>query len=74
VALQVAAGRSYVSLNPLPNGQYTIATAAPIADAVSARAMRRYVLIDYEVPQGALGAGGGGATHLLAVRRSVGGA
>jgi nitrogen fixation/metabolism regulation signal transduction histidine kinase len=51
VALQVAAGRSYVSLNPLPNGQYTIATAAPIADAVSARAMRRYVLIDYEVPQ-----------------------
>jgi nitrogen fixation/metabolism regulation signal transduction histidine kinase len=51
VALQVAAGRSYVSLNPLPNGQYTIATAAPIADAVSARAMRRYVLIDYQVPQ-----------------------
>jgi nitrogen fixation/metabolism regulation signal transduction histidine kinase len=34
VALQVAAGRSYVSLNPLPNGQYTIETAAPIADAV----------------------------------------
>jgi len=51
VALQVAAGRSYVSLNPLPNGQYTIATAAPIADAVSARAPRRYVLIDYQVPQ-----------------------
>jgi len=51
VALQVAAGRSYVSLNPLPNGQYTISTAAPIADAVSARAMRRYVLIDYQVPQ-----------------------
>jgi nitrogen fixation/metabolism regulation signal transduction histidine kinase len=51
VALQLAAGRSYVSLNPLPNGQYTIATAAPIADAVSVRAMRRYVLIDYQVPQ-----------------------
>ena len=51
VALQVAAGRSYVSLNPLPNGQYTIATAAPILEAVSGRAMRRYVLIDYEVPQ-----------------------
>jgi nitrogen fixation/metabolism regulation signal transduction histidine kinase len=51
VALQVAAGHSYVSLNPLPNGQYTIATAAPIADAVSARAAHRYVLIDYEVPQ-----------------------
>jgi len=51
VTLQVAAGRSYVSLNPLPNGQYTITTAAPIADAVSARATRRYVLIDYEVPQ-----------------------
>jgi nitrogen fixation/metabolism regulation signal transduction histidine kinase len=51
VALQVASGRSYVSLNPLPNGQYTIATAAPIADAVSARTVRRYVLIDYQVPQ-----------------------
>jgi nitrogen fixation/metabolism regulation signal transduction histidine kinase len=51
VSLQVAAGRSYVSLNPLPNGQYTIETAAPIADAVSARATRRYVLIDYEVPK-----------------------
>jgi nitrogen fixation/metabolism regulation signal transduction histidine kinase len=51
VALQVAAGRSYVSLNALPNGQYTIMTAAAIADAVSARATRRYVLIDYEVPR-----------------------
>jgi nitrogen fixation/metabolism regulation signal transduction histidine kinase len=51
VALQVASGRSYVSLNPLPNGQYTIATAAPIADAVSAHTTRRYVLIDYQVPQ-----------------------
>jgi nitrogen fixation/metabolism regulation signal transduction histidine kinase len=50
VALQVAAGRSYVSLNPLPDGQYTIMTAASIAEAVSARAGRRYVLIDYEVP------------------------
>jgi nitrogen fixation/metabolism regulation signal transduction histidine kinase len=51
VSLQVAAGRSYVSLNPQPNGQYTIETAAPIADAVSARATRRYVLINYEVPK-----------------------
>ncbi len=51
VSLQVAAGRSYVSLEPRPNGQYTIVTAAPIADAVSARAPRRYVLIDYQVPQ-----------------------
>jgi nitrogen fixation/metabolism regulation signal transduction histidine kinase len=51
VSLQLAAGRSYVSLNPLPDGQYTIETAAPIADAVSARAPRRYVLIDYAVPQ-----------------------
>ncbi|HEY3809469.1 MAG TPA: ATP-binding protein [Steroidobacteraceae bacterium] len=51
VALQVAAGRSYVSLEPQPNGQYTIQTAAPIADAVSTRTTRRYVLIDYAVPQ-----------------------
>jgi nitrogen fixation/metabolism regulation signal transduction histidine kinase len=51
VALQVAAGRSYVSLEPQPNGQYTIQTAAPIADAVSSRSTRRYVLIDYAVPQ-----------------------
>jgi nitrogen fixation/metabolism regulation signal transduction histidine kinase len=51
VALQLAAGRSYVSLNSLPNGQYSIETAAPIADAVAAHAGRRYVLIHYEVPQ-----------------------
>jgi len=51
VALQVASGRSYVSLDPQPNGQYTIATAAPIPDVLAARAARRYVLIDYEVPQ-----------------------
>ena len=51
VALQLAAGRSYVSLDPQANGQYTIETAAPIADAVTARTTRRYVLIDYEVPQ-----------------------
>ncbi|MFI4914416.1 MAG: ATP-binding protein, partial [Steroidobacterales bacterium] len=50
VTLQLAAGRSYVSLNPLANGQYTISTAAPIADSVSGRASRRYVLINYEVP------------------------
>ena len=50
VALQLAAGRSYVSLNSLANGQYTIDTAAPIAE-VAAHAGRRYVLIHYEVPQ-----------------------
>jgi nitrogen fixation/metabolism regulation signal transduction histidine kinase len=51
VALQVAAGRSYVSLQPLPNGQYSIETAAPIADAVAAHSTRRYILIDYAVPK-----------------------
>jgi nitrogen fixation/metabolism regulation signal transduction histidine kinase len=51
VALQVSAGRSYVSLNSLANGQYTIDTAAPIADVVAAHAGRRYVLIHYEVPR-----------------------
>jgi nitrogen fixation/metabolism regulation signal transduction histidine kinase len=51
VALQVAAGRSYVSLNPQADGQYTIETAAPIADAVSAHGTRRYLLINYQVPQ-----------------------
>jgi nitrogen fixation/metabolism regulation signal transduction histidine kinase len=51
VALQVAAGRSYVSLNPQADGQYTIETAAPIADAVSGHNTRRYLLINYQVPQ-----------------------
>jgi len=51
VALQVAAGRSYVSLNPQADGQYTIETAAPIADAVSSHTTRRYLLINYQVPQ-----------------------
>jgi nitrogen fixation/metabolism regulation signal transduction histidine kinase len=51
VALQLAAGRSYVSLNPLADGQYIIETAAPITDSVSAHAGRRYVFIHYEVPQ-----------------------
>jgi PAS domain S-box-containing protein len=51
VALQLAAGHSYVSLTPLPNGQYTIETAAPIPEAGVAGAQRRYVLINYEVPQ-----------------------
>jgi nitrogen fixation/metabolism regulation signal transduction histidine kinase len=51
VRLQLSAGRSYVSLNSLANGQYSIETAAPIADSVAARAGRRYVLIHYEVPQ-----------------------
>jgi nitrogen fixation/metabolism regulation signal transduction histidine kinase len=51
VTLQVAAGRSYVSLEPQPDGQYTIETAAPVADTVSGRSGRRYVLIHYEVPK-----------------------
>jgi PAS domain S-box-containing protein len=51
VALQLAAGRSYVSLNPEPEGQYSIETAAPVVDAVSGRAGRRYVLIHYDVPK-----------------------
>jgi nitrogen fixation/metabolism regulation signal transduction histidine kinase len=51
VALQIAAGRSYVSLNPEPEGQYSIETAAPVADAVSARSGGRYVLIHYDVPK-----------------------
>ena len=33
VALQLAAGRSYVSMNPLANGQYSIETASQIADS-----------------------------------------
>ncbi len=51
VALQLAAGRTYVSLTPLPNGQYTIQTAAPIPESGVAGEARRYVLINYEVPQ-----------------------
>jgi nitrogen fixation/metabolism regulation signal transduction histidine kinase len=51
VALQIAAGRSYVSLNPEPAGQYSIETAAPVADTVSSHSGRRYVLIHYDVPK-----------------------
>jgi PAS domain S-box-containing protein len=51
VTLQLAAGRSYASLNPLANGEYTVESAALIPDAVSARPARRYVLIHYEVPK-----------------------
>jgi nitrogen fixation/metabolism regulation signal transduction histidine kinase len=51
VALQLAAGRTYMSLTPLPNGHYTIETAAPIPEGAVGGAMRRYVLINYEVPQ-----------------------
>jgi PAS domain S-box-containing protein len=50
VTLQVAAGRPYVSLNPLANGQYTVISAAPIPEAMPARAPRRYVMINYAVP------------------------
>ena len=51
IALQLAAGRSYVSLNPLPDGQYSIETAAIVADTVNGRSSRRYVLIQYTVPK-----------------------
>src|SRR5579871_1818380 len=49
VTLQVFGGRSYVSLNPLDNGRYTITTAAPIG-ARTNRSASSYVLINYEVP------------------------
>ena len=52
VALQLAAGRSYVSLNPLPNGQYTIDDRGADRRCGHRRApTRRYVLINYQVPQ-----------------------
>jgi nitrogen fixation/metabolism regulation signal transduction histidine kinase len=50
VMLQVAAGRSYVSLQPLPGGHYTIITAAPLPRALGMPS-GRYVLVDYDVPQ-----------------------
>jgi nitrogen fixation/metabolism regulation signal transduction histidine kinase len=51
VTLQLATGRSYVSLNPLPNGRYTIETAAPIGAFDTGHPPRSFVLINYEVPQ-----------------------
>ncbi len=52
VALQLAAGRSYVSLNPLANGRYTIDDRRADRRCASRRVPpRRYVLINYEVPQ-----------------------
>src|ERR1700761_6018725 len=49
VTLQVFGGRSYVSLNPLDNGRYSITTAAPIGLRTN-RPPNSYVLINYEVP------------------------
>src|SRR6185437_5635509 len=49
VTLQVFGGRSYVSLDPLANGRYTITTAAPIGVRPN-RPPTSYVLINYEVP------------------------
>ena len=49
--LQIAAGRSYVSLKPGANGRYTIVTAAPIPRGRRTCRRGRYVLIDYDVPQ-----------------------
>jgi PAS domain S-box-containing protein len=51
VAMQLAAGRSYVSLVPQADGQYTIETASPIGDSVNGRPGRRYLFIQYEVPK-----------------------
>ncbi len=51
VTLQLAAGRSYASFNPLADGQYTIITAAPITDPGVTQGARRYLLIDYELPR-----------------------
>jgi PAS domain S-box-containing protein len=50
IGLQLATGRSYVSLNPLANGRYTIATAAPIVAGATGYPPRSYVLINYQVP------------------------
>ena len=49
VLLQLAAGHSYVSLQPLAGGRYTIVTAAILPRAMGA-APGRYLLIDYAVP------------------------
>jgi PAS domain S-box-containing protein len=51
IALQLATGHSYVSLNPMANGRYTIATAAPISLGVAGHVPRSYVLINYQVPE-----------------------
>ncbi len=49
VLMQIAAGRSYVRLEPLAGGRYSIVTAAPLPRAMGAP-QRRYVLVDYAVP------------------------
>jgi len=49
VLVQIGAGRSYYSLVPLADGNYTITTAAPIVDAQLA-AERRFVLMSFSVP------------------------
>jgi PAS domain S-box-containing protein len=47
--LQIAGGRSYVSLAPAPRGHDTIVTAAPLGRAAGVPP-GRFVLVDYEVP------------------------
>jgi nitrogen fixation/metabolism regulation signal transduction histidine kinase len=49
VLLQLARGREYMSLQPVPGGQYRIVTATPIYPAVNSP-QRRYLLVNYEVP------------------------
>ncbi len=49
VLLQVAAGRSFVSFEPVAEGRYRITTAAPVPGRAG-DPERRYVLINYDVP------------------------
>jgi PAS domain S-box-containing protein len=49
VLLQLAAGRSYASLQPRSDGRYTITTAATSTGGLAASG-GRYVLVNYDVP------------------------
>jgi len=49
VLLQIAAERSYVSLQRLSGGHYTITTAAPVLRSIGTPG-GRYVLVNYDVP------------------------
>jgi nitrogen fixation/metabolism regulation signal transduction histidine kinase len=48
--MQVRAGQAYMSLEPLDDGGYLIATAAPIPD-LGAEARRRFVVARHELPR-----------------------
>ncbi|MEZ5474976.1 MAG: ATP-binding protein [Steroidobacteraceae bacterium] len=47
---EVSAGRSFASLDLLPDGGYVIRTAAPV-DGVASRATERYLVATYSVPR-----------------------